>query len=269
MQMVKVDNSARIAVEDINPRGRRAVLFIHGWPLDRRIFEYQVNILPQSDIRCILVDLRGFGDSDKPWNGYTYDRMSDDLYKVICSLDVRSLTLCGFSMGGAIAIRYMTRHRGFKVSRLALLGAAAPCFTQRDNYPYGMTKEQVDGLILQTMNDRAQMAADFSKQLFASHVSAEIAGWFTRIAQGGCGWSTIKAALALRDEDLRPDLRRIQIPTAIYHGVLDQVCPFDFALQLNQGIDGSILYPFEHSGHALFYDEKEELTDSLTEFICW
>ena len=25
------------------------------------------------------IDLRGFGDSDKPWDGYNYDTMADDL----------------------------------------------------------------------------------------------------------------------------------------------------------------------------------------------
>lgn len=45
-------------------------------------------------------------------------------------------------MGGAIAVHYMARHKGYGVSKLALLSAAAPVFTQREGYPYGLTPEQ-------------------------------------------------------------------------------------------------------------------------------
>jgi pimeloyl-ACP methyl ester carboxylesterase len=34
------------------------------------MFEYQFTELPNHGYRCIGIDLRGFGDSDKPWNEY-------------------------------------------------------------------------------------------------------------------------------------------------------------------------------------------------------
>ncbi len=41
------------------------------------MFEYQFTELPKHGYRCIGIDLRGFGDSDKPWDGYNYDTMAD------------------------------------------------------------------------------------------------------------------------------------------------------------------------------------------------
>jgi non-heme chloroperoxidase len=77
------------------------------------MFEYQFTELPKHGYRCIGIDLRGFGDSDKPWNGYNYDTMADDVKVVLDTLNnIENATLVGFSMGGAISIRYMARHNG-------------------------------------------------------------------------------------------------------------------------------------------------------------
>ena len=77
------------------------------------------------------MDLRGFGKSDTPVFGYTYNQMSADIFNVVQKLKLRNFILSGFSMGGAIALRYMNIYKGFGVNKLILLSAAAPCFTQR------------------------------------------------------------------------------------------------------------------------------------------
>src|ERR671923_138159 len=106
---VRTAHGVKINIEDLSGSGR-PVVFIHGWPVNHKMFEYQFTELPKYGYRCIGVDLRGFGDSDKPWDGYNYDTMSDDLKAVFDSLKLSDITLVGFSMGGAISIRYMSRH---------------------------------------------------------------------------------------------------------------------------------------------------------------
>lgn len=56
---------------------------------------------------------------------------------------------------------------------------------------------------------------------------------------------TIKLLESLRDEDLRGDLAKIQISTAIFHGKLDKICPFAFAGMVNEEIENSKLISFE------------------------
>lgn len=99
------------------------------------MFEYQFNPLSQMGYRCIGMDMRGFGRPDKPWDGYNYDRLADDVWQVIEALNLSNLTLAGHSTGGAVAIRYMARHQGKDVSRLALFAAAAPSLIQRSQFP--------------------------------------------------------------------------------------------------------------------------------------
>lgn len=258
---IEVEPSVKLFVEDVG-RGT-PVVFIHGWPMNHDIFEYQVTQLPKYGFRCISIDLRGFGKSDQPWVGYDYNRMADDIRAVLDTLYLEQVRLIGFSMGGAIAIRYMSRHRAHRVAKLVLLGAAAPVFTQRDNYPYGMTKAAVDELIESTYADRPLMVAQFGEKVFAKPVSTNFREWFQSINVSASNHGTVCTAISLRDEDLRQDLPLVHAPTFIFHGVLDQVCPFEFAILMHQGIQGSQLLRFEKSGHGVFYDELELFNQRL------
>ena len=264
---IEVEPGVKVFVEDVNPSGNKPVVFVHGWPVNGKMYEYQVNVLPNYGYRCITIDLRGFGHSDRPWTGYSYNRLSDDIRVIMESLNLQNATLVGHSMGGAISIRYMARHAGCRVSKLALLGAAAPSFTRRTDYPYGMTKENVDQLIRETYKDRPQVLADFGKLFFASKVTPSFMNWFQGLGLEAAGHSTIKTLVSLRDEDMRLDVQAIRVPTGIFHGVLDKICPFQFATILNSQIKGSELYRFENSGHGIFYDELELFNKSFLHFL--
>jgi len=254
-------------VNDLNQRGRRTILFIHGWPLSGKIFEYQMNVLPKYDVRCVTIDLRGFGRSDKPWRGYTYDQMACDLNAVIVALNLRNITLCGFSMGGAIAARYLCNYGSRRVKNLILMGAAAPTFIKTSENPCGMPIEQVDAMISQIYSDRPAVFESFSKKCFHKAPSASFVDWFDGVGLASSGHGAIGGLVALRDEDLCEDLEEIRVPTAILHGVHDQVCDFGMAHIMRDCIKSSTLMPFNHSGHALFYDEKERCNQILLELL--
>ena len=118
------------------------------------MFEYQFDFFPKKGYRCIGIDTGGFGESDKPYTGYNFDRLADDVKCVIDTLNLGDITLAGHSNGGAIAIRYMARHRGCGVSKLALFDAVAPSLIKRPNFPYGLDKGTVLQLIEGTYTDR-------------------------------------------------------------------------------------------------------------------
>ena len=113
----------------------KTIVFIPGWPLSHEMFEYQFTHLAQKGYRCIGITLRGFGKSSKPWGEYNYDIFADDIKKVLQILDLRDVTLAGHSMGGAVALHYISRHKSERVARLGLFGAAAPSFTRRPDFP--------------------------------------------------------------------------------------------------------------------------------------
>jgi non-heme chloroperoxidase len=264
---IKAANGVGINVEDIG--SGKPVVFIHGWPVNHKMFEYQFTKLPKHGYRCIGIDLRGFGDSEKPWDGYNYDTMVDDVRAVLVTLNLQNVVLVGFSMGGAIAIHYMARHQGADISKLILLGTAAPCFTKREDFPYGIDKTAVDDLIRQAQTDRPSMLRNFSEIFFANpqKLSPEFKIWNLGLGLAASAYATIQCAIELRDADLRPDLRTVNVPTLIVHGTDDRVCLFDLAKSMNADIKGSQLVPVDKAGHGFYYEEKEKLNSELVKFI--
>lgn len=264
---IKVEPDVRIYVEDLNPEGEKTIVFIHGWPANHKMFEYQFDQLPKMGYRCIGIDSRGFGNSDKPWRGYDYDTSADDIRCVVEALDLQDFTLGGHSTGGAIAVRYMARHKGYGVSKLALFAAAAPSLIQRPYFPHGLKKDDVIKIIQGTNNDRPEMLRGFGDMFFFQHVSQAFSDWFFQMGLQAAGWSTAAVAASWINEELFSDLEEIEVPTLILHGIHDKVCLFPLAIAQNEGIRNSKLVPFKYSGHGLFYDERDKFNKELTHFI--
>lgn len=260
-------NNVNIYVEDLNPEGKMAILFLHGWPGSHRLFEYQFNQLPQLGYRCIGIDTRGFGNSDKPFDGYNYNTLSDDVRGVVGTLGLRDFTLVGHSTGGAIAVRYMRRHKGYGVKRLVLVAAAAPSLIRRPNFPYGVDEESIRKIIADTYHDRPQMLRDFGDRFFFQHTSQAFSDWFFQLGLQAAGWSTAKVAQTWIEEVLFADLEAIQVPTLIIHGIHDQVVPFRLGEIQHRMIRNSRLVPFKFSGHGTFYEQKDEFNKVLVKFM--
>ena len=66
----------------------RPVVLIHGWPLSKDMWEYQIDDRVNAGLRVIKYDRRGFGKSDKPWDGYDYDTLTEDLKALLEQLDL-------------------------------------------------------------------------------------------------------------------------------------------------------------------------------------
>jgi pimeloyl-ACP methyl ester carboxylesterase len=264
---VTVKDNVNIYVEDINSECKKTILFLHGWPGSHNLFEYQFNQLPKLGFRCIGIDTRGFGSSDKPFTGYDYDTLTDDVRGVVDALKLHNFTLAGHSTGGAIAVRYMARHKGYGVSKLALFAAAAPSLIKRPNFPYGLDIEAVEQIIEGTYNDRPQMLKNFGNMFFFQYITNALSEWFFQIGLQASGWATAAIAKTWIKEVLFADLEAVHVPTLIIHGIHDKVVPFQLGEIQHQMINNSILVPFEFSGHASFYDERDKFNEILVEFI--
>lgn len=80
----------------------QSIVLLHGWPLDHRMFAYQLQELASS-FRVVAVDRRGFGNSTAPAD---MSRELDDIDRLIEQLDLGSVHLLGVSQGGRVALRY-------------------------------------------------------------------------------------------------------------------------------------------------------------------
>lgn len=262
---IQAVDGTKIYVEDVG--SGQPVVFLHGWPANNNMFEYQKNLLVEEGYRYVGIDYRGYGKSDAPATGYDYKTMASDVNEVIEQLKLTNVTLLGFSMGGGIALSYLLQYGDSKVSKLVLAGAAAPVFTQRDGYPYGMTKEEVDALIADTKQDRPSMLKGFGEIFFAKEHPEPLQQWFHGLSIAASSHGTIQSAIALRDEDLRGKLENIKVNTLIIHGKKDQVCPFEFAEEMQKEIPHARLEVFEESGHGMLLDEQEKFNETLLTYV--
>ena len=270
--MLPVEANISLHVKDTGGTGK-PIFFVHGWPLDNRIFEYQYIALKAKGYRCIGLDLRGFGMSAKPWQDYNYDVFADDIQKVMNELKlVQKFAIVGFSMGGGIVMRYVAKYYPKTLSHVVFMGAAAPSLTKRDGYPHGQDRAFCDQIISGLMQNRPRTVSDFGKLLFHNPESQgpEMASWLFEQSMTADPYATLTSAKSLRDEDLRNDMQMISnrnLPVAVFHGLHDKICPFDLAKVMNNGIKESKLVQFNKSGHALNIEEKEKTNDELMKFI--
>jgi len=266
-EYVEVEKNVRLHVTDLG-EGKPVVL-IHGWPLSDAMYEYQYQELVEKGFRVVGITLRGFGKSDKPYGNYDYDVFADDIKVVLDELDVKYATLGGFSMGGAIALHYVAKYNAAHVNKLVLFGAAAPIWTKRADYPYGFSKDDVNGLIQLSRTNRPQLLENFGKIFGATEISFRTGygNWLGGINIEASAYATTQSLIALRDTDLRTALPKIKIPTAIFHGVQDKICEFALAEQMQKGIKNAYLVRFENSGHGLFLEELEKFNAELVSFI--
>ncbi|MEH7542555.1 alpha/beta hydrolase [Bacillus thuringiensis] len=265
---ITVEKDVHIFVQDVNPGpGSKTVFFVHGWPLNHQMYQYQLNVLPEHGFRCIAMDIRGNGQSDKPWTGYTYDQLADDIAIVLEALQVENATLVGFSVGGALSIRYMSRYNGRHISKLALIDAVSPSFVKNQESPYGVPKEQADALINQMYANLPKFLNDVSLSFFNRNLGAATLEWFSYLGMQSASYALIKILQAAANEDVTKDLNKINVPTKIFHGVHDQLIPYKSAELTQQRIKNSQLHALTNSGHGSPIDQADELNKELIKFL--
>lgn len=265
-EYIEVEPNVRLHVTDAGEG--RPIILLHGWPLSDEMFEYQYSHLIHNNFRVIGITMRGFGKSDKPFGAYNYDIFANDVKTILCKLDIHDGLLGGFSMGGAIAIRYIAMDDGAHISQLALFASAAPIWTQRKDYHFNLTVAAVDELIALNYKDRTKLLENVGKIFAAGEnaLSPGLSNWLYQVGLNSSSHAMVQCLIALRDTDLRNDLTKINIPTLIMHGKKDKICSFEMAGQLKKCLTNARIVSFENSGHALFLEETDKFNFELVKF---
>ena len=96
------------------------IIFLHCWAGSKEYWKYTAQALA-SNFRVYALDLKGFGDSDKPEDGYTIDDFTNLLKEFFNKIGINKAILVGHSMGGKIAVDFAERYPD-KVEKLVLVG---------------------------------------------------------------------------------------------------------------------------------------------------
>ena len=141
------------------------VVLIHGWPLSKHMWEYQVNDLVNAGLRVIKYDRRGFGDSDKPWDNYDYDTLASDLNSLMEELDLHNAVVVGFSMGGGEAVRFLHKYGSDRIAGIVLVSSVTPYLCKADDNPNGVDKSVFQEMMDDMKEDRISFLDDFGKKI--------------------------------------------------------------------------------------------------------
>ncbi len=249
------------------------IVLIHGWPLSSASWEYQLAELPLHGKRVVAYDRRGFGMSSKPWDGYNYDTLADDLNAVLTQLDLQNVTLVGFSMGGGEVARYMSRYKGARVSKVVFVSAVVPYMLKTPDNPTGVDKSTFDDMITNLGKDRPGFLSDFGKKFYGvgvlSHpVSQGTLDWSASIAFPASPHATSQCVKAFSETDFRQDLATIKVPTLFIYGTSDYIVPpatgAEAAAPL---VPGAQLVAYDGEPHGLLITSKDRLNRDLLTFV--
>ena len=100
-------NDILFCYDDVG-KGNIPVLFIHGFPFDKSMWQPQVDFL-KSLYRVITYDIRGFGKTFNDVAELNMNLFGDDLIGFMDALEISKAMVCGLSMGGYIALNVVYR----------------------------------------------------------------------------------------------------------------------------------------------------------------
>jgi len=236
-------NGVSLAVE-VRGKGP-AVLFIHGYPLDRTLWAAQLSGL--DGFRVIAPDLRGLGLSDAPDLGYSMPTYADDLAALLEALQVDEVVLVGLSMGGYVAFEFLRRHRE-RVRALVLFDTRAdadvPDARRARDQQSSLAREHGAAAVAEQMLPRmlapaaAQSTPHVVERVREMMLAAPVAGIAGALAAMR-DRSDASALLATLDD----------LPTMVVVGEEDAMTPVDLARGMASVIPGARLEIVPGAGH--------------------
>jgi pimeloyl-ACP methyl ester carboxylesterase len=246
------------------------LLVVHGYLWSGTVWEDVIPLL-QRDLRVIVPDLPGFGESEKPSPAryaYGYEAFTESLVDLVASLGVGRVSVCGHSMGGAVALMLAAHHPDL-VEKLVLvnpivyasnLGAAASIATLPVLGP----------ILFKQMYGRAMFRRFFRENVYAKEESLpadrieRMFETFNAPAAREAAYATMLSTLDRRA--LVASIPRVSAPTLVACGRSDRSVPVEHGRRLARELRRARFEVFD-CGHSPAEEVPEPFSEVVSAFI--
>jgi non-heme chloroperoxidase len=268
---VETRDGTRLYWTQWGPGARTAaptVLFLNSGGMPTQMWDYQMTAFADQGYRCFGVDRRGHGRSDCPASGYDYDTFAEDLATVITTLDLHDLTVISHSMASGEIVRYLSRHGGARVARMALLSPTTPFLLKTADNPNGIPEEAFAALRDSWRKDYPKWVADNTAPFFVPETSPALMRWCAAMLAQWPARFAIACNEAITRTDFRGELRKISLPTLVIHGDRDASAPLALTGKPTaELIPGCRFKVYEGAPHGLIYTHMDRLHVDILQFI--
>jgi pimeloyl-ACP methyl ester carboxylesterase len=238
------------------------LLLIHGWPASSNYWEGVMGPLAERR-RVIAIDLKGFGQSDKPdIPAYRMVDLADDVNRVLDHLGINSTDVVAHSMGGMVAYCLALRHPA-RVRHLVVVSAPV----------YGPTAV-FRHLSIGIWPPLRRLAFFFTRFKFLGRLFSRDFTYRTPIPDAVINdiarityRSGTDAQVSMQTTDLLFDLTALTQPTLIIHGDRDRVIQPIQPLLAKSRIPNSRLEVIPHCGHCPGLEEPTALLRLIWDFL--
>ncbi len=234
------------------------LVFVHGWPDSWYSFSRVLGLLPQR-YRAVAPDLRGFGRSDRPADGYAIDDFALDVLATLDALGVQRATLVGHSMGSFV-VRRAAQLAPNRVSNLVLIGSGTT--TVND-----VTREV--SALLPDLPD--QVPLTFAREFQPSTVHLRLPDPFFDgiVAESAAAPAPVwrRAFAGVMAFDDTADLARITAPTLLVWGAHDGLFDRTEQDRLVAAIPHARLIVYPDAGHCPNWERPERLVADMVAFL--
>jgi pimeloyl-[acyl-carrier protein] methyl ester esterase len=239
------------------------LLLIHGWGMHGGMWGGVTEKLAQH-FHVYAVDLPGHGQSTAMAH---FDL--DSLVDCLSTQFPDPLSVCGWSLGGQVALRWAMRYPQ-QVQRLILV-ASTPSFVRRDDWNHAMSAELLQEFAAALRQNYALTLKRFlALQLRGSEQEREILAVLrqTLFNRGEPDLTALQEGLAILLEcDLRGALSSIMQPALIIAGELDALAPWQASQYMAQQMPNADLVKIKGAAHVPFLSHAEEFVNHTVRFF--
>ena len=256
-------NGLMVSYNDEGPDGAPVVLFIHGFPLNKSMWNAQFEVLKPTH-RVIAYDVRGHGNSEPGTEDFSIELFVEDLLGFMDTLQLDQVILCGLSMGGYIALNAIEKHPerfiGLVLSDTQCLADTPEAIEKRMAAIESIREEGAEVYLEQSIQNLFAEASFETKQIEIDSIKEMMS---KTTAQSLC--NTLHA-LSVRKETCSK-LSELAVPILILVGKEDKITPPSVARLMLDKTQHSTLIIIEHAGHLANIENPHEFNQQLVEFI--